>query len=106
MEETLPTSRRFWPGSGEGHARKIDGRSWQGRLLRETKDKLKASAGGLPAALAPMAIERAAMLTLYLAELDRKALASGGMGEAMMREYLALSDALSRAMDQLAGLRR
>ncbi|WP_241771194.1 hypothetical protein [Acidisphaera rubrifaciens] len=54
--------------------------------------------GGNPTTPQRVLIERAVMLTLNLAKMDAKALATGAMSEHATREYLAWSNTLTRTM--------
>lgn len=102
----MATARKIRPKNALATPRQLDGRTWQAKHLNDARAQFRANAGGLPGPLAAMTVERAAMLSLHLAEMDQRALAAGGMGEALMRDYLAMSDALARAVEQLAGVRR
>jgi hypothetical protein len=46
-------------------------------------------------------IERAAWLTLHVAQLDAKATATGGMTDHAARQYLAWSNSLTRTLREL-----
>lgn len=81
--------------------KKLDGRTKEGRLLRDTRADLVAHCGGQPSATQKALIERAALLTLHVARLDREALAGGGFSEATARQYLAWSNSLGRTLASL-----
>lgn len=79
----------------------IDGRTRAARLLRRTRAELVQHLGGAPSAVQSMAIERCAMLSLHVAQMDQKALAAGGMSDHARREYLAADASLRRTLQFL-----
>jgi hypothetical protein len=78
----------------------LDGRSREGRLVRAVRRELTAHLGGRPSAAEKMMIERAAWLSLRLAQLDAK-MAADGFTEHDQRFYIAWSNALSRLLRSL-----
>ena len=78
----------------------LDGRSREGRLVRAVRRELTAHLGGKPSAAERMLIERAAFLSLRLAQLDAK-MAGDGFTEHDQRFYIAWSNALSRLLRSL-----
>ena len=80
---------------------KLDRRTWQARLLADTRAELSRHAGGKPSATERVLIERAAALTVHVAHFDRTALEGGGMSDHAARQYLAFSNSLSRVMRAL-----
>lgn len=81
---------------------KVDGRTVEAKLLRTTRAELTAHLGGTPSATQRVLIDRAAMLTLHLALLDKKTLFAGGtLTEHDSKQYLAWSNALGRAVRDL-----
>jgi hypothetical protein len=80
---------------------KLDQRTREARLLRETVRDLTRHVGGHPSATQRALIERAAWLTLHVAQLDAKAAATGGMTDHAARQYLAWSNSLTRTLREL-----
>jgi hypothetical protein len=80
---------------------KLDQRTKEARLLRATVRDLTRHVGGHPSATQRALIERAAWLTLHVAQLDAKATATGGMTDHSARQYLAWSNSLTRTLRQL-----
>ncbi len=81
---------------------KLDQRTREARLVRETRADLTAHVGGKPSATQRALIERAAQLTLQVWLFDRKAALTGGtMTERDSRQYLAWSNTLVRTLKQL-----
>ena len=62
---------------------------------------LTAHVGGKPSATQQMLIERAAQLTLQVAQLDAKIATPGGLTERDHRAYLAWSNSLVRTLRTL-----
>ena len=77
---------------------KLDGRTCEAKLLRETRLSLAEHLGGNPTATQRALIDRAAWLTLHMAQLDRKAADGGGLTEHDSRTYLAWSNSLTRTL--------
>ena len=100
MSSTKPAKPIGSP-SRPGALTRLDGRSREARLLRDTRAELAAHVGGKPSATQTALITRAAMLTLYLARMDAKAMETGAMSDHATREYLAWSNTLTRTMRQL-----
>jgi hypothetical protein len=94
-------ARDIGPHSRPHALAKIDNRTKEARLLRETRSNLIAHLGGRPSEVQLQMIERIAMLTLHVSLFDRRAIENGGMGERDRREYLAYSNSLERALRQL-----
>jgi hypothetical protein len=79
-----------------------DHRSADGRLMRRTREALARHCGGQPSATQAGLIDRAAWLTLYVARLDEKAIAGGGVhSDHDAKQYLAYSNSLTRTLRQL-----
>lgn len=96
------TARKIGPYSRPSSLAKLDGRSREASLMRRTAAELTAHVGGSPSATQRGLIDRAAWLTLHVAQLDDRALQSGGfMGEHDARQYIAWSNALTRTLRQL-----
>jgi hypothetical protein len=79
----------------------LDARSWQFKLLQKTKADLLAHAGGKPSITARALIERAAWLTVYVAEMDAKARAGELMSAHASHQYLAWSNSLARTLSRI-----
>jgi hypothetical protein len=80
---------------------KLDGRTREARLLAEVRADLTAHVGGSPSATQRRMIERCAWLSLWVAQLDAKAIEGGGLTDHDHRTYLAWSAALTRMLRQL-----
>src|SRR5438067_9285685 len=75
---------------------RVDGRSREGRLLRVVRDELSAQIGK-PSPAQTALIERAAWLSLRIAQLDVR-IANGGFTDFDSKQYLAWSNALARLL--------
>lgn len=80
---------------------KIDGRTKEARLLRETRAELAQHVGGNPSATQRALIERAAQLSLRIALIDQRFAETSTQTEHDSRTYLAWSNSLSRTMREL-----
>jgi len=80
---------------------KLDQRTKEAKLLRETLRDLTRHVGGHPSATQRALIERAAWLTLHVVQLDAKAADNGGMSDHSARQYLAWSNSLTRTLREL-----
>lgn len=85
------------PYSRPGAIAKLDGRTREARLLREVRAELAEHVGGKPSITERMLIERCAMLTLRLKQMDDK-IASGSMTDLDARTYICWSNGLSRSL--------
>lgn len=103
--ETVPTRkrlrRRVDPYSRPGRWAKIDGRSNEAVLARDIRAALVAHVGGNPTAVQAILIQRAVMLSVHLAMMDRKALEDGALSLHASRQYLAWSNSLTRTVREL-----
>jgi hypothetical protein len=79
----------------------LDARTWQFQLLTKTKAELLAHIGPSPSITQKALAERAAWLTVYVAEMDAKATAGEFMSDHASRQYLAWSNALARTLARL-----
>ncbi len=79
----------------------LDRRTWQGRLLRDTRAELVAHVGGSPSATQSCLIEQLAQLRLRLALFDRKLAEVGEITDHDRRSYLAFSNTYARLLRQL-----
>ena len=82
---------------------KLDQRTREARVLRETRAALEAHCGGHGqlSATQDVLIERACWLTLRVSQLDVKMAAGSAFTDHDSRHYLAWSNALSRIMKHL-----
>ncbi len=80
---------------------KLDGRTREARLMRDTRAEMIAHVGGHPSATQRALIERAVQLSLRIAMMDRKFAEQGVQTEHDSRTYLAWSGSLSRALRDL-----
>ena len=74
---------------------KLDQRTKEARLMRETRAALVAHVGGKPSAVQAAMIERACQLTLRIVAMDRKFAETGAQTDHDSRTYLAWSNSLS-----------
>lgn len=79
---------------------KLDGRTREARLMRQTRKELVEHVGGQPSATQRALIERAVSLALRIGLMDAK-FAEGGMTDHDTRTYLAWSNAYSRLLRHL-----
>src|SRR5690349_563313 len=82
-------------------AGKIDGRTWEAKLLKQTRTDLTAHVGGAPSAAQRALIDRIAWLTLNIAKIDRRTAERDGMSEHDSRTYLAWSNTMARTLVKL-----
>jgi hypothetical protein len=80
---------------------KLDQRTREARLMRQTREALVQHLGGKPSATEKLLIERAANLQLRIATMDRKFSETGEMTEHDTRTYLAWTGSLSRLLRDL-----
>jgi hypothetical protein len=93
--------RSIGPYSRPPSLAKLDGRTREARLLRETRAELAQHVGGAPSATQRALIERAAQLSLRIALMDAKFAETSIQTEHDSRTYLAWSSTLSRTMREL-----
>lgn len=96
--------RRIDPYSRPGRWAKVDGRSNEAVLARDVRAALVQHVGGNPSAVQSILIQRAVMLSVHLAMMDRKALEDGALSLHASRQYLAWNNGLTRTVREL-GLR-
>jgi hypothetical protein len=77
---------------------KLDGRTREAALMRRVLADLTRHVGGAPTVVQRMLIERAAVLTLRLAQLDRKILADHALTIHDNNHAIAWQNALTRAL--------
>lgn len=93
--------RAIGPYSRPHNLQKLDGRTREGRLMRDVRAELTAHVGGKPSATQKALIERAVWLSLHIAQLDAKAAAGRAMTEHDSRTYLAWSNSLTRTLREI-----
>ena len=79
---------------------KLDGRTREAKMLREIRAELAVHGGGKPSVTERMLIDRCAMLTLRLAQMDEK-IAGGVLTDIDSRSYVAWSNGLARSLQAL-----
>jgi hypothetical protein len=79
---------------------KLDGRTREAKMLRAIRAELAAHVGGKPSVTERMLIDRCAMLTLRLAQMDEK-IAGGVLTDIDSRSYVAWSNGLARSLQAL-----
>jgi heme oxygenase len=101
----MTNTGEFVGGIGQGSRpstlAKLDGRTREARLMRETRAALTAHVGGSPSATQRALIERACQLTLRLAAMDQRFADTGAQTEHDSRTYLAWSNSLTRTLRDL-----
>jgi hypothetical protein len=80
---------------------KLDQRTKEARLLRETRDALVEHIGGQPSAVQGALIERSVWLSLGVAQLDAKMANGAAFTQHDHNSYIAWSNALSRTLGLL-----
>lgn len=80
---------------------KMDGRTWEAKLLRQVRDDLAAQLGGSPSAAQRALIDQASWLTLHVEQINRRTVGGKVMTEHDSRHYLAWTNALSRTLRHL-----
>jgi hypothetical protein len=80
---------------------KIDQRTREARLIRETREELVRHVGGRPSATQAAMIEQLVQLKLRLAVMDRKFNKAGDMTEHDSRTYLAWANTYARNLARL-----
>jgi hypothetical protein len=80
---------------------KMDGRTWEAKLLRQVRDDLAAQLGGSPSAAQRALIDQASWLTLHVEQINRRTIGGKLMTEHDSRHYLAWTNALSRTLRHL-----
>lgn len=93
--------RSVGPHSRRDLLTQLDRRSHEARLLRAFRQELTAHVGGAPTATQRVLIDRAAVLQLRLALMDRASLTTPGMTEKNGREYVCWTNALTRVLNAL-----
>lgn len=97
----MSTVNAIAPHSRKGVLAKLDRRTREARLMKQTRAELIAHVGGRPSATERMMIEQAAQLRLRLAVMDRAFGQSANMTEHDSRQYLAWSNSYTRLLGRL-----
>jgi hypothetical protein len=98
---SLQKRRAVGPYSRPRAIATIDGRTREGRFIRDVRSDLLSHVGGRPSVTQAALIERAVMLSLHVAMMDAKAASGRVLSEHDSRTYLAWSNALARTLRQL-----
>ena len=93
--------KRVGPYSRPGPLAKVDGRSREARFLKLIRADLAEHLGGSPSATQRALIERAAWLSLRVAQLDGKIANGHNFTEHDSRTYLSWVNSLSRCLREL-----
>lgn len=93
--------RSVGPHSRRDLLTQLDRRSHEARLIQAFREELTAHVGGKPSATQRVLIDRAAVLQLRLALMDRASLTTPGMTEKNGREYVCWTNALTRVLSAL-----
>jgi hypothetical protein len=88
--EAMETTSRIRPAYRPVVLAKLDARTKQARLLRETRAALTAHVGGKPSAVQAAMIERAVQLTLRIADMDAKFAETGAMSKFRQQDLSGL----------------
>ncbi len=101
-----PRSKTISPKNTDGRSGPlvtVDGRTREAALLRRVRADLTAHVGGKPTAIERALIERAAVLSLRLAQIDGKIIAGRGLTADDTKLALAWNNALRRTLTTLGG---
>jgi hypothetical protein len=94
-------ARQIGPYSRPHRLGKLDQRTKEAALMRQTRAALTAHVGGQPSAVQVALIERAVWLTLGCAQLDAKLANGVAFTQHDHNSYIAWSNALSRTLRAL-----
>ena len=100
--ENQATVRRLRPYSAPDALARLDHRTKQARVARETRAELIEHVGGHPSVAQRLVIEQLVQLRLRLAAMDQK-FAEAGMTDVDSRTYLAWANSYARML-RLLGL--
>jgi hypothetical protein len=98
MRETVP---QIAPYSRSAALAKLDQRTKEARLIRETRAELLAHVGGNPSVTQRALIEQLVQIKLRLAVMDRKFCQTGAQTDHDSRTYLAWANTYARSLRQL-----
>ncbi len=96
-----PDMPKIGPYSRPDALSKMDGWTWEAKLLRQVRDDLTAQLGGSPSAAQRALIDQASWLTLHVEQINRRTVGGKAMTEHDSRHYLAWTNALSRTLRHL-----
>jgi hypothetical protein len=94
-------ARHIGPYSRPHVLAKLDGRTKEAALMRETRAQLIEHVGGLPSAVELALIDRAVALTLRVAQLDAEVARGEALSSHDHRHYLAWSNSLTKTLSKL-----
>lgn len=98
MPQTTSTTSPITPRSSPVVLAKLDQRTREARLMRETRADLVRHVGGNPSVTQKLLIDQACQLTLRLALMDRKLAEAGDQSEHDIRTYTTWCNALTRTL--------
>ncbi len=93
--------KKLGPYSRPNSLAKLDGRTREAKLMRETRAALIAHVGGNPSAVQAAMIEQAVQLKLRISTMDRKFAETGQQTEHDSRTYLAWAATYARVLARL-----
>jgi len=93
--------REIGPYSRPETLLKLDGRTRYARVIKKVRADLIAHVGGKPSATQLMLIDRAALVTLHLSNMDRHMMRDDAPAERDARQYLAWANTHARIMRSL-----
>lgn len=93
--------KQLGPYSGPSRLAKLDGRTREGRLMRDTRRALVQHVGGHPSVAQALIIDRIVNLTIRIAAMDRKFAEVGMMTDGDTAVYLAWTGTLTRSLREL-----
>jgi hypothetical protein len=96
-----PDTPAIRPYSRPGALAKLDGRTKEARLIRETRAELLAHVGGSPSATQRALIEALVQIKLRLALMDRRFVQTGEQTDHDSRTYLAWVNTYGRMVNRL-----
>jgi hypothetical protein len=94
-------AQRVRPHSKPSALRKVDQRTREAAHLRRVKAELREHVGGKPSITQSMLIDRCAMLSLRVHQLDAAMAAGEAISDFAARSYLAWSNSLVRTLREL-----
>ena len=95
------TAPKIGPWSGPNRLTRIDGRTRESKLVRETRAELLAHVGSNPSVVQLALIEQLIQLRLRISVMDRKWIKSGKATDLDNRTYLSWVNTYSRQLERL-----
>jgi hypothetical protein len=95
------TAPKIGPWSSPNRLTRIDGRTRESKLVRETRAELLAHVGPNPSAVQLMLIEQLIQLKLRISVMDRKWIKTGKATDLDNRTYLAWVNTFGRLLERL-----